>query len=230
VTAVLVIACAATGFAAGWASDPVITRVPRRLPVRGPSPAEVPPSPPRRRAAVALVTAALCGGIGARFDDTWTLPAYLVVTIALVVLSVIDLEHYLLPNRIVYPTTVAALALFTFGALLDDNLEGLLRALLAGGVAFSAFFVLHVISPRSMGFGDVRLSFTLGLALGYVGWGEVFLGLFLGFAYGALVGIVLIAVLRRGRNQPVPFGPFLAAGTMTALLVGAPIITWYRGG
>jgi len=89
--------------------------------------------------------------------------------------------------------------------------------------------VLHLISPRSMGFGDVKLSFTLGLALGWIGWGEVFLGLFLGFLYGAVIGVLLIATRLRAKSQPVPFGPFLAAGTLTAILVGSSIISWYRG-
>jgi leader peptidase (prepilin peptidase)/N-methyltransferase len=93
-----------------------------------------------------------------------------------------------------------------------------------------AFFVLHLISPRSMGFGDVKLSFVLGMSLGWLGSGEALLGLFLGFVYGAVVGLVLIATRRRARNQALPFGPFLAAGTLTAVLVGQAIIDWYRGG
>jgi leader peptidase (prepilin peptidase)/N-methyltransferase len=81
-----------------------------------------------------------------------------------------------------------------------------------------------------MGFGDVKLSFTLGLALGCIGWGEMVLGLFLGFLYGAVIGILLMIVRHRNRKQAIPFGPFMAAGAITAILVGAPIITWYKGG
>jgi leader peptidase (prepilin peptidase)/N-methyltransferase len=55
------------------------------------------------------------------------------------------------------------------------------------------------------------------------------LGLFLGFLYGAAIGLLLIATKLRGKNQAVPFGPFLAAGAITALLVGMPILDWYRG-
>ena len=55
-----------------------------------------------------------------------------------------------------------------------------------------AFALLHIISPRSMGFGDVKLAFVLGLFLGYLGWGELVLGLFLGFLYGAVIGVGLI--------------------------------------
>ena len=75
-----------------------------------------------------------------------------------------------------------------------------------------------------MGFGDVRLSAVLGLFLGWLGWGYVLGGLFTGFLYGAVIGMVLIAVGGRGRRQHIPFGPFLAAGTMTFVLFGAQII------
>ena len=106
-------------------------------------------------------------------------------------------------------------------------ISGVLLTLLA--VPTVVFFVLHLVSPRSMGFGDVKLSFTLGLALGFLGWGEMILGLFLGFLYGAVIGLILIATRVRGKSQAVPFGPFLAGGALTAILVGIPILDWYRG-
>jgi leader peptidase (prepilin peptidase)/N-methyltransferase len=234
VTAVLIVVCSIAGLVLGWAMDPVITRVPRKLPVRGPvdglTDEPLPPESRTRRMGVALLTGALFGAMAARFDDSWALPAYLALTVALVALSVIDLEHYLLPNRIVYPMTLALLVLFTVAALLDDDWDALGRGVVGGLIAFAVFFVLHLVSPRSMGFGDVKLSFGLGLALGWLGWGELLLGLFLGFLYGAVIGIALMIVRRRNRKQAIPFGPFMAAGALTAILVGAPIITWYTGG
>ena len=228
-SALLVAGTSAFGLVAGWALDPVITRVPLRQPVRGPAPSDRAPTPVRRKLLVAVACGALFGGTAARFEDSWVLPAYLVLAGALVVLAAIDLEHFLLPNRIVYPVAVVTIALLALGAVGDDRGDAFVRALFAGLVAFGAFLVLHLISPRSMGFGDVKLSFTLGLALGWIGWGEVFLGLFLGFAYGAVIGSVLIATRLRSKSQPVPFGPFLAAGTLTAILVGSTLIGWYRG-
>jgi len=229
-TAALVVGCSILGLVIGWMLDPVITRVPRKEPVFGPPAVDEPPSPRGRRVAVALLNGALFGAMAARFDDSWTLPAYLVLTGALVALAVIDFETYLLPNRIVYPLTAAMLVLLALGALADDDFDAFTRGLIAGAIAFAIFLVLHLVSPRSMGFGDVKLSFTLGLSLGVLGWGEVFLGLFLGFLYGAVIGIVLIVARIRSRSQAVPFGPFLAAGALTAILVGLPILDWYRGG
>ena len=65
-------------------------------------------------------------------------------------------------------------------AVVDGQGDDYLRAVLGGAAAFAVFFVIHVISPRGMGFGDVRLSFVLGFALGWLSWGHVYLGLFLG--------------------------------------------------
>jgi leader peptidase (prepilin peptidase)/N-methyltransferase len=74
----------------------------------------------------------------------------------------------------------------------------------------------------------VKLSFTLGLFLGWLGWGYVFLGLFLGFFYGAVVGMALIALRLKTRKDHVPFGPYLAAGTMTAVLFGQALLDAYK--
>ena len=141
----------------------------------------------------------------------------------------IDLEHYIIPNRIVYPVGLMLVPLFALAALLGDNWDAFTRSLLGGLAAFGVLFVIHVISPRGMGFGDVRLCFILGLALGWLGWEQVLLGIFAGFLYGAVIGVLLIALHIRKRNQHVPFGPFLAAGAITVVLVGAPLVDWYRG-
>jgi leader peptidase (prepilin peptidase)/N-methyltransferase len=177
---------------------------------------------------VELGTAALFAVLGARFADSWALPAYLVLGAALVAVSAIDLEHSIIPNRIVYPVGFALVPLFAVAAALDDDWGSFARALAAGAVAFALMFAVHVASPRGMGFGDVRLSFLLGLGLGYLGWGEVALGFFLGFLAGSVVGIGLVATGRRTRKQHVPFGPFLAVGTVAALLAGAPLLDAYR--
>jgi leader peptidase (prepilin peptidase) / N-methyltransferase len=178
---------------------------------------------------VELATAALFVAIAARFDDSWALPAYLVLGAALLAISVIDLEHYIIPNRIVYPVGFALVGLFAFAALVSGNWDAFARALLGGCAAFSMLFAIHVISPRGMGFGDVRLCFLLGIALGWLGWQHVLFGIFAGFFYGAVIGSLLMLLRLRDRRQHIPFGPFLAAGTLTIVLAGSPIIHWYQG-
>jgi leader peptidase (prepilin peptidase)/N-methyltransferase len=229
VSGLLIAACSVLGLVVGWLSDPVITRVPLRQSVLGPPAVDEPPAPRGRRVVVTIACGALAGATAARFDDSWALPAYLVLTLTLVILAVIDFETYLLPNRIVYPLTFVSLGLFAVGAAGDNDMTAYTRGLVAGAVAFGAFLLLHLIVPRGMGFGDVKLSFVLGLSLGYLGWGELFFGLFLGFFYGAVIGVFLIATRLRARNQQVPFGPFLAAGTITAILVGSAFLDWYTG-
>jgi leader peptidase (prepilin peptidase)/N-methyltransferase len=175
-----------------------------------------------------VVTAALFGATAARFGAVGVLPAYLGLAAGLVALSAIDLATYLLPNRIVFPLAGFVAVALGLGALVDGTPEAFGRALLAGVVAFVAYALLHLASPRGLGFGDVKLAFVLGLALGYLGWAELVLGLFLGFLFGAVVGVGLLVARRRTRRDHVPFGPFMAAGACTAILVGAAIIDWWR--
>lgn len=165
-----------------------------------------------------------------RFGLSLALPAYLLLFAALLAISVIDLEQYRIPNRILVPTTLAAIPLLGLAALGEGGVTAFLRAMGGGLAAFAALLVLALVSPRGMGMGDVKLAFLLGLYLGFLGWGEVTLGLFLGFLFGALVGLVLIATGVRGRKDFVPFGPFLAAGTVVAVLWGEPILRWYGRG
>jgi leader peptidase (prepilin peptidase) / N-methyltransferase len=226
VTALVVAACAVAGLLAGAVVEILIDRVPKhellstwtRQDLRA-----------TRAAAVAGSTVVLFTGLALRYHDSWALPAFLSVAAGLVALSAIDLEHFLLPNRIVYPLAVATLALLTLGAIGDGDWEALGRAVLGGVAGALALGALHVASPRSMGFGDVKLAFVLGLALGWLGWGELVLGLFCGFLTGAVVGVALIALRRRGRKDHLPFGPFLAFGTLVVLLWGDMILRWYRG-
>ncbi len=178
---------------------------------------------------VELACGVLWVAMALRFGWTWALPAYLVLVSALLALSLIDFDTFLLPNSIIYPLGVALVVLFGVAALLEDAVGDYVRALLGGVAAFAFFLTVHLIAPRGMGFGDVKLSFSLGVALGWIAWATVFLGLFLGFFLGAVVGTILIATKVRSRRDHVPFGPFLAAGTVLAILFGAPLLDLYMG-
>jgi len=184
---------------------------------------------PVRYPLVEASCAVLFAAVALRFGTDWALPAYLVLTASLLAISIIDLEHFIVPDRITAPLTVSALALLGLAAVADGNGWRYGRTLL-GGLAFFVFLlVLNLLYPRGMGMGDVKLSFSLGLYLGWLGWGQVFLGGFLAFLLGAVVGVGLIATGVKGRKDFVPFGPFLALGTMLTILWGAPILRWYTG-
>jgi leader peptidase (prepilin peptidase)/N-methyltransferase len=253
---VLVLGCGVFGLLIGSFLNVVIWRVPRKLSVvRPPShcpQCETPIRPidnipvvawlalrgkcrhcgkpiPVRYPLVEAGCGVLFAAVAARFGASWALPAYLVLTAALLAISIIDLEHFIVPDRITAPLTVSALALLGLAAAADGTGWRYGRTLL-GGLAFFAFLLLlNLLYPKGMGMGDVKLSFSLGLYLGWLGWGQVFLGGFLAFLLGALVGVGLIATGVKGRKDFVPFGPFLAAGTLIVVLWGAPILHWYTG-
>jgi len=176
---------------------------------------------------VELGTAALFVAAALRFGLDWALPAYLVFFASLVVITFIDLEHYIIPNRVLYPTLFVAIPLLVIAAAAQGEWDKLARAIIGAAVAWVFFLILHLVSPRGMGFGDVRLSFLLGLFLGWLDLRHVFLGVFFGFLLGSIVGVVLMALRRRGRKEHIPFGPFLAAGAVVAVLAGSPLLSWY---
>lgn len=176
---------------------------------------------------VELTTAALFVVMAVRFGADPALPAFLVLAAALVAVSAIDLEHFIVPNRIVYPALFMIVPLFVIAAAVDDAWSSLARAAIGGAIAWSALLVIHLISPRGMGFGDVRLAGLIGVPLGWLGLGHVPVGLFLGFASASVVGIALILCGRKGRKDKVPFGPFLASGAIGAILFGRVILKWY---
>ena len=185
---------------------------------------------PSRYLLVPLANALLFGLAGVRFGDDWALPAYLVFFAALLAISVIDLQLEIIPNRIVYPAIFVSIPLLALAALAQDDFSPLGRALIGASLAWLALLVIHLVSPAGMGFGDVRLSFLLGLFLGWLSYGHVVTGMFLGFLLGAVIGLVLIALRLRARTDHVPFGPFLAAGAALAVLAGTPLVRAWLGG
>ena len=224
-TAAVVAVCAVAGLGVGLGLEVVVEQVHRRAPMTAWVRDDLHPA---RAAVLTSLTVALFAGLALRYDDSWVLPAFLVVTAGLIALSVIDFEHFLLPNRIVYPLAVATVALLVVAAVGDGAWDTFGRALLGGVAATVALGVLHLVSPRSMGFGDVKLAFVLGLVLRWLGWEELVLGLFCGFLAGAVVGVALIVIRHRGRKDHLPFGPFLAFGTLVVLLWGDAVLRWYR--
>ena len=225
----LALVAAAAGLVTGLVINPIVERVPLKEPVVPALRYELPTTPKARLVHVGC--AVLFAAAALRFGWSLALPAWLVLFAALVAITVIDLEHYIVPNRILIPLTASALTLLVLAALGGEGeVSDLIRAGLGAVAAFSVMFALNLISPRGMGMGDVKMSFVLGLYLGFLGWGELVLGFFAAFLIGAVVGLGLMAVRRRGRKDAVPFGPSLAAGTVVAALWGEPILRWYTGG
>ncbi|HEX3426759.1 MAG TPA: prepilin peptidase [Acidimicrobiales bacterium] len=176
---------------------------------------------------VELATGLLFVGAGLRFGLSWSLPAFLVFLAGMLALAFTDLDHYLLPVRIVYPVLGLVALLLTVAAAATGHWSQLAVAAISGAVAFSAFFALNFINPKWMGFGDVRLAGLIGLALGWLGAGVALVGFFAAFLFGALVGVVLIATKRLERGSHIPFGVFLALGAAVAVFAGHPLVHLY---
>jgi leader peptidase (prepilin peptidase)/N-methyltransferase len=90
------------------------------------------------------------------------------------------------------------------------------------------FFIINFASPRALGFGDVRLAPILGLGLGWLGIRFVILGFFAANLVGAIIGLALIAAKKMSREQPIPYGVFLAIGAGIALYAGPEILAPFR--
>ncbi len=173
---------------------------------------------------IEAATACLFAGVAARIGFSWSLPAFLALAAGLVALASTDFEHLILPKRIVYPVLIMVGVLLVFAAGITDNWHDLLIAALCAMAWFVVFFALNFASPRLLGFGDVRLAPVLGLALGWLGLRYVLLGFFSANLIGAIVAISLIATKRMSRSQQIPYGVFLALGTLFAVLAGPELL------
>lgn len=179
---------------------------------------------------VETVTAVLFVAMARRFGVNPVLPAYLALASSLVILSSVDAERHLIPNRILYPAAAIFVVLLIAAApFIPGGTNHLLGAAEGAVAAFDVMFVIYAIRPDGLGFGDVRLSALLGGALGLLGLVQVAIGLFLGFAFGAAYGIAAMIATRRGASSRIPFAPFLSAGAVVAVLVGSPLARWWLG-
>jgi prepilin signal peptidase PulO-like enzyme (type II secretory pathway) len=207
---------ALVGLLAGALVGPVADRLATNAPLHDPLLGRVPRSP--RLPLVVLGTAALGGACGLVFGFTVEALAAALFCWVLVIITRTDLEHRLIPDRIVLPGALVLLVLRTVD---DPGLQWVVSALAAGLV----LFLIVLVYPRGMGMGDVKLSIFLGSGLGI----SVIVALFIGF-FVAFVPAALIFV-RRGREArmlAIPLGPFLALGGVVALFWGGSILDWYQ--
>jgi leader peptidase (prepilin peptidase)/N-methyltransferase len=161
---------------------------------------------------------------GLRFGADPVLPAFCILAAALVALVWIDLHEFRLPREITYTAFALSAVAIVVAALLDDEPERIWQAALGAGIALALMGGIYLVSRGGMGDGDVRLAPLLGLHLGYLNPGIVPIGLFFGFLIGAVVGVAMMATSKAGRKTALPFGPFLAAGTVLAVFIGQQFV------
>jgi leader peptidase (prepilin peptidase)/N-methyltransferase len=169
---------------------------------------------------VELLTALLYVAVVVGRDGAHDIVLGLILVTVLVPVTLIDLEHRIIPNRITLPAAVAALVA---GALLDPGF--LPEQVIAGAAGGGFFFLAAVAYPRGKGMGDVKLAGVLGLYLGRAVASAILIAL----VAGIVVGIAIIAVkgAKVGRKTAVPFGPFLALGGVIALFAGNDLVDAY---
>ena len=178
--------------------------------------ARIPARYPIVEAAMALLWVAVVIAKG----STASIALGLVFVTLLVLVALIDLEHRIIPNRLLTPAAVLAVAILALAA------PAALPEHLIAGAAAGAFFLLAALAyPRGMGMGDVKLAAVMGLYLGVA----VAPALLVALAAGTVVGVAIMVYkgAAAGRKTAVPFGPFLALGGLVALFAGPAIVDWY---
>ncbi|MFJ7773645.1 prepilin peptidase [Streptomyces yangpuensis] len=168
----------------------------------------------------AVLTAAVCALVAAAVGVRPEAAAYAGLAPLLVLLALVDRAVHRLPDVLTLPLAAGAAALLGIAALLPGAAGSWRLALLGGAALGAAYLVLHLINPAGMGLGDVKLALSLGVALGWYGWGVWASGAFLGLLYGSLYGLALLLRGSATRDQGFAFGPFMAAGALTGVLLG----------
>jgi leader peptidase (prepilin peptidase) / N-methyltransferase len=153
------------------------------------------------------------------------LVAYLYLAAISVVLAVIDLDVWRLPDRIVLPAYAVGAGLLGAAGILRGDPVALGTAALGAGLAVLLYLLLHLVG--GMAKGDVKLAGVLGLFLGYLGVEQLVVGVAGAFLIGGLIGVALLVTRRAGRGSAMPFGPWMLAGAWLGILAGAPLADAY---
>ncbi|POX53449.1 A24 family peptidase [Streptomyces sp. Ru72] len=170
---------------------------------------------------VGAVTALVCAVLALATGTRPELAVWLLLAPVGVLLTLVDFRVQRLPDVLTLPLACAAPALLGLAALAPEHAGRWRTALLGALVLGGAYFLLFLLNPHGLGFGDVKLAPGLGAVLGWYGWGTVVLGTFAGFLFGGLYGLGLVLARRAGRRTTIPFGPFLIAGAFVGLVIGA---------
>lgn len=174
---------------------------------------------PWRALIVEVLTTCVFWYLGSRYGLTRLAAVLGLYLMVLIVIAFVDLERGIIPNRVVYPATVAAFVLSAF--VLGG---GVGPVLLGGVVGFGIMMALYLASRGGMGAGDVKLATMIGMATGFP---LVVPALLIASMIGGLAAGVLMALRLKHRGDAVPFAPMLAGGALCALLWGPEIVrTW----
>lgn len=173
-----------------------------------------------------------------QFGIGWHLPLLLLFVSAMIVIIFIDIDFQIIPDVITLPGMPLGVLAASF--LLPDpfltftttqggiafEIVGIVNSLIGLALGFGLFYLIAVLSKGGMGGGDIKM---MGMVGAFLGWKAVLLTTFIGSLTGAVVGLSLMALSKAGRKTKIPFGPYLALGSLVSLFFGAPILRWYLG-
>lgn len=175
----------------------------------------------RLRIAAAVLTAVMFGALALRFGPTPILAALLALAAASTVLALVDLAEKRLPNAVLFPVLGVIAVLLVPASWAAGTWWPLAWAALGALAMFAIYLLLALVSPSSMGMGDVKLALVIGLLAGWFGFDAWLIALFAAFAVGGLAALVALALRRATLRSSIPFGPSMLAGALlAALLVG----------
>ena len=140
----------------------------------------------------------------------------------MIVVFFTDLDHWIIPDKLLLPLALAGLVLSVFRGMFVDSIE-------AAAIGFLGFYAIAILGTaalkkEAMGGGDIKLAGVIGL---YLGTKNMLAGFFLAFLFGALVSIPMLLSRKRGSGDPLPFGPMMALGAVAALVKGPELLEWY---
>lgn len=158
------------------------------------------------------------------YGISWNLGIVALYCCLFIVLLITDLEHNILPNKIVLPGMAIAFMLALAAESVPSIAQpGLKSAAIGGAIGFSLLCLPALISRQGMGWGDVKLAGLIGLVTGFP---LVFLAMFLAMVSGGLAASIMLLLKVKGRKDMIPFGPFLSVATMVTLLWGNDLLKW----
>lgn len=183
----------------------------------------------RSNVIVMISNMVLSVGMALVVPSLWLWPSYAVFVVAMVLLTVTDLDTMLIPNRMLGPLLASGFVLLAVGWLVDTDSGSMVRAILGALGYFAAMYLLALIARGGLGYGDVKLALLIGLFTAYLSWGALLVAGIGSFLVGGVVSLLLLASKARGRKDAIPFGPFMVVAGLTATIWGAAITDWYLG-
>jgi leader peptidase (prepilin peptidase) / N-methyltransferase len=173
-----------------------------------------------RLTVVSVITGVVCVALALAVGPRPELAVWLLLAPVGVLMAVVDQAVHRLPDVLTLPTAAGCLVALGLATLLPGSAGSWITALLGALTTVVLYFILFVINPSGLGFGDVKLSATIGLALGWYGWTAVFEGVAAGLLLAAGYAGVLLMLRRASRDTALPLGPFMLAGALLGICTG----------